>query len=183
MSQPPLPGWPHRATPHPSRDTFTPTVTSLKYGITRSTPANPSQLVAAFFEPDFVVDAAGRVLKLSDGDVNGINTLVHASVSDDVPKAGGFRNQWRIYHRRTSMAIHWLKVLNAPGNEGELQEVSVYGYSSETTELSDPVDGLLNFPDVLQETFGALDEARTSNSDGEGNPELVQQVTEIIYGA
>jgi hypothetical protein len=183
MSQSPLTGWPSRATPHPSRDTFTPTASSLQYGVIRSTPANPSELVAAFFEPDFVVDAAGRVLKLLDGDARGINTLVHSSVADDVPKPGGFRNQWRISHPRTSMPIHWLSVFNAPGKEGELREVSVYGYSSRTTELSESVDGLLNFPDVLQETFGVLDKARTSIRDGEGNPELVRQVIEIIHEA
>ena len=183
MSQSPLTGWPLRATPHPSRRTFTPSASSLQYGMIRSTPVNPSQLVAAFFEPDFVVDAAGRVLKLSDGDARGINTLVQASVGDDIPKPGGFRNQWRVSHPRTSMPIHWLKVLNAPGKGGELQEVSVYGYSSETTELSKSVQGLLNLPDVLQETFGVLDEARTDNNGGEKNPELAEQAAEIVAGA
>jgi len=180
MSQSPLTGWPLRAEPHPSRSTFTPTASSLQYGMIRSTPVNPSQLVAAFFEPDFVVDAPGRVLKLSDGDARGINTLVQTSVGDDVPKPDGFRNQWRISHSRTSMPIHWLKVFNAPGKGGELQDVSIYGYSSEKTELSKSVHGLLNLPDVLQETFSVLDEARTSNTGGEGSSELAQQVAEIV---
>jgi len=182
MSQYPLTDWPLRATPHPSRDVFTPTASSLQYGILRSTPVN-SQLVAAFFEPDFAVDAAGRVLKLSEGDANGIGALVHAAVGEDVPKPGGFRNQWRVSHPRTSMPIHWLKVFNTPGKEGTLQEVSVYGYSSETTELSKSVQGLLNFPDTLQETFGVLDEARTTSNGGQGNTDLAQQVAEIVAGA
>jgi len=181
MSQSPLTGWTLRAIPHPSRHSFAPTASALQYGIIRGTPVNPTQLVAAFFKPDVMVDAAGRVIKLSDGDARGINTLIQASVGDDIPKPGGFRNQWRISHPRSSMPIHWLKVLNAPGKGEELQEVSVYGYSKQTTALSKSVQGLLNLPDVLQETLGVLDEARTNNKhDGDEDRELAQQVAEVV---
>lgn len=180
MPQSPLTGWHKRATSHPSRDTFVPTASSLQYGMIRSTPANPTQLDVAFFAPDFVVDAAGRVLKLSTGDIDGLQTLVKAAVSNDVPKAGGFRNQWRIKHPRTSLPILWLKV---PDADTGLQEVSVYGYSSETISLSKPVKGLDDLPDVLQEVFGVLKEARTDQNNDEGSPELAVQVSELVVDA
>lgn len=138
-----------------------------------------SSLVLAFFASDFVVDASGRVLQLTDGDQNGLKMLIDRALGDDVPKPGGYGNQWRIQHPRTSMPILWLKVPGV-GEGNTLKEVSIYGYSAQKRKLSKSVDGLSELLDVLQELFGVLDEARLDDSGGEGNVALAEQVGKMV---
>ncbi|KAF8311252.1 hypothetical protein DL93DRAFT_1493547 [Clavulina sp. PMI_390] len=172
----PLSGWHDRATLHPLRDTFVPEASKLQYGLERNAPVGTS-LIAAIFAPDFVVDAAGRVLKLVDGDQEALNKLVESATGDDVPKVEEGWNQWRIRHPMTSQPIYNL----LPFKDGRAQKdrfVSVYGHSA-STKLQEPVHGLTDLPAVLQETFTVLREG-SKDRDSEGNPEVVQSVMAIL---
>jgi hypothetical protein len=180
MSSTSLHGWHERAVEHPSKSSFFPSPDTLKVGLIRSTPANPTGLAVALFTPDFAIDSSGRILQLASGDFEQLIDLATKSVADGVPKAGGFRNQWRIDDPRTSRPILWLKVKKSPQNIGE---VSIYGYSDDNQSLAKaPQDApqLTQVPSILQEAFGTFDEERRSQAPGDTNPELAITVADII---
>ncbi|KAF8326110.1 uncharacterized protein EI90DRAFT_3291559 [Cantharellus anzutake] len=174
-----LSGWHTRSHPHPSRGTFTPSSETLIAGVIRSTHLYPRQLVAAFFVPDFVVDTEGRVFQLNSEEEKGaIYQILSRATSDKIPLAGGYNNQWRIFHPRTDFPIHKLKI---PSTEaGKVDVVSVYGLSKSTGTLEKLVGGYTELPEVLQEAFTLMDEARTTTAEGEGDSSLARTVGDLI---
>lgn len=176
--QSPASGWRQRATLHPNRASFVPTESSFKSGLIRSTRLHPRGLVVGLFAPDVAVDSAGHVLQLAKEDWSALDTLSHQATADNIPKAGGFRNQWRIKHPRTDYPISWLRASYGGG----VREVSVYGLSTTTTELSHPVGGLTSLPDTLQEAFIIFDEGRSVEDDGQGDSALAKAVADIVSG-
>jgi hypothetical protein len=175
-----LTGWHSRAIAHPERSTFTPSKDTLLAGLIRSTPVQPSGLAIGLFLPDFAVDGAGRILQLTQVDWAGLEAIVKGATADSVPKAGGFRNSWRIAHPRTDLPIHWLRVSHGRGGD-DIREVSVFGYSQDVRELVNSPDGVTTeLPDVLQEVFGVLDEGRKDDGPGDGDPALVETIADII---
>jgi len=170
-------GWHARSPLHPSSDSFTPTREALALGCLYSTPVQPSGLAAALFKPDIAVDAQGRVLQLSPSDFAALEELGRGAVADGVPVAGGFRNQWRIKHPRTSQPISWLRVAEG----GAFKDVSVYGYSKANLVLDPAVDGLSRLPEVLDGAFGVLSEGREgSEGGGEVNSRMVELVAAVV---
>jgi len=170
-------GWHARSPLHPSGDSFVPTREALALACLYSTPVQPSGLAAALFKPDIAVDAQGRVLQLSQADFAAIKELGASSVADNIPAAGGFRNQWRIKHARTSQPISWLRVVDG----GAIKDVSVYGYNKQKLELDPEVDGLATLPEVLDKVFGVFAEGREGLEDGgEVNSRIVELVAAVV---
>jgi len=177
MSTPPHSaiGWHARSPPHPSGDSFIPTREALAVACLHSTPVRPNGVAAALFKPDFAVDGQGRVLQLSPADFAAIEAIGANSVADGVPVAGGFRNQWRIRHGPTSQPIWWLRVADGEA----IKDVSVYGYDKVTLELDPPVDGITQFPDVLDKAFGVFSEGR----EGDGqvvDARMIELVNDVV---
>lgn len=174
----PVSGWRQRATAHPDKASFHPTAETFASGLIRSTRLYPRGLVVGIFTPDVAVDSTGRVLQLKKEDWEALNKLAKKATSSDIPLAGGFRNQWRIKHPRTDYPISWLRV----SHSGDVKEVSVYGHSATTTELTEPVHGLTHLPEVIQEVITDYDEGRSVEDDGEGDSALAKLVADIVSG-
>jgi len=153
-----------------------PSASTLSIGLLFSTRLNPSGFAVALFAPDYAVDAQGRVLQLAEGDWAGLKTLTRQATADDLPKPF----QWRIKHDKSDYPIHTLRVSYG---EGDVRDVQVYGFSNETKELEEPVEGLTQLPDAIQEAIAVLDEGRTTEGPGEGDDELVKLVSEILDSA
>ncbi|KDQ16120.1 hypothetical protein BOTBODRAFT_31189 [Botryobasidium botryosum FD-172 SS1] len=170
-------GWHARSPLHPSGASFVPTREALVSGCLYSTPVDPSGLAAALFKPDVAVDGQGRVLQLSQADFAALEALGRASVADDIPSPGGFRNQWRIKHPRTSRPISWLRT----ADRDSIKDVSVYGWDKTNLLLERRVGELDRLPDVLHSTFGVFLEGREGlEGGGEVNSRVVEAVAAVV---
>lgn len=96
----------------------------------------------------------------------------------DLPSTGSFLNAWRVKQERTSQPIE--RVLVPRDSEGELVQTSVQGYEKGKTELSEPVDGITQLPDVLQELIGLVEEAREGYVRGEEDRTVIEKVKSVL---
>lgn len=175
----PRKGWHQRAHRPPRQPLFDPETADLLFGFVRSTPVIPDALTAAFFAPDIVVDAMGRVLQLEQSDLTALTNLVRRSTGGAIPLPGGWRNQWRVKHETTSYPVDWLRAV-VPGGA---RDVSVYGFDFEIDELDPPVAGLSHLPVVLKSTFASLNEGRDDFRSGFEDADMIGKVTKRILEA
>ena len=183
MTQANLEGWHARALahPYPKPHSFVPRRENLKLALLRNSPAEHEGFSLAIFAEDndshyVVVDAVGRVLDLpsSSFDINGLLDLGRQTL--DLPIASEWRNIWMIKHRITSQPIDRFFYVS----DAEKRETSVAGYSRTETELAWPVAGYHHLPDVLQELFGLVLEAREGyrlgRNGGNADREVISKV-------
>ncbi|KDQ08335.1 hypothetical protein BOTBODRAFT_59412 [Botryobasidium botryosum FD-172 SS1] len=172
-------GWYARTTEHPSKSTFTPSRSTLSFAFLESTRVNPEGFLAAFFAPNVVVDGAGHVRQVAKDDLPALTALAHrATDADSVPQAGGFRNQWRIRQRRTDYPIDWLRV--ASDAQGELKEVSVYGFDGTHDELDPPVGSIDRLPSVLMDAFRVFSEGRQGFDSGDRDQDMIEKTKRVV---
>ena len=167
-------GWHSRATPHPDPRNFTPQRDALAFGVLRNARADPEGFTLAVFSPNIAVDAAGRVLILSDADFSGFVALAKQTLQ--LPPTGSFMNAWRIAQVRTEQPIERLFV---PGDDGALVQTSVQGYERGKTELKIPVGDVKHLPPLLQELFGYISEAR-DHVQGTEEKEVINRVKLLL---
>jgi len=171
--------WHTRAVPHPSRDTFVPSIDNLAFGVLRNAPVEHDGFTVAFFKPDVAVDAMGNILQVASDDWTEINTVVQgATTGGEVPEAGGFRNQWRIKQARTSYPIDWLRV--PVTSTSEFKDLSIYGFDGTTTELQTPIHGLTQLPPILLNLFSLVIEGREGYVRGSEDREVVDKVKKVL---
>jgi hypothetical protein len=154
-----LSGWHSRAlqSPYPAASSFEPKLDSLAFAVLHSTPVEPEGFTLALFKEGndaIAIDASGRVLQLSETDATGLTDL--AKAVNTLPKAGGFRNTWKIKQLTTSQPIERLLI-----KDGEsLKETSVQGFANGKKELASAVGDTKDLPDVLYEFVSLALEAR-----------------------
>lgn len=187
MTQANLQGWHARALAHPYPDphSFVPRRENLKVALLRNSPLEHEGLSLAIFAEDndsdyVVVDAVGRVsrLSLSSPDVNGLLDLGRQTLG--LPIASSWRNIWMIKRQRSSQPIDRFFYIS----DTEKRETSVSGYSPTETELARPVGKYHHLPDVLQKLFGLVLEAREGykpdRNGGNADLEVIAKVTEVL---
>lgn len=171
----PLSGWHTRL--HSFEGDFNPSREALAFTQLFNSKVEPEGFTAAFFTPNIVIDARGVVSTLSQEDWNGLRDLAQRA-SGELPQTGNFRNQWRIRQARTGFPIDWLRV--ATSQEGDLKDVSVYGFDGRTAELESPVGEFTQLPPVLSELFGLMKEARDGYTRGEANSDIINRVKSVL---
>ena len=171
-------GWHARATELANPGDFKPSRSALAFALLLSAPADPEGFSTAFFHPNIAVDARGKVLELTPADFDELSLVV--GQIDSLPKAGGFRNQWRVHHERTSYPID--RIVVSKDKQEELEETGVYGWSAETRALDKPVEQYKELPDCLQTSIGLLREARTGYVRGGEDREILRKVLDVING-
>ena len=181
-----LEGWHARAMAHPYPDphSFVPQRENLKLALLRNSPVEHEGFSLAIFAQDdsgyVVVDAVGRVLDLpsSSSDINGLLALGFQTL--DLPIASKWRNMWMIKRRTTSQPIDRFFYVS----DAEKRETSVAGYSRTETELAWPVAGYHHLPDVLQELFALVLEAREGyrpdRNGGNADLEVISKVQAVL---
>ncbi|KAF8630964.1 hypothetical protein AX17_005320 [Amanita inopinata Kibby_2008] len=190
----PQSGWHARALEslHPDPHSFAPVREALTLALLRNSQVEPNGFSLAVFSDDeshVVVDALGRVMPLpsSSRDVNGLVSL--GRETRDLPGTGSFRNTWFVSHEITGQPIDrfFIAVENRReglGMESKLKETSVSGYSKTRTQLVKEVDGYTRLPEVLQELFGLVLEAREGYEErrggGDGDMVVLAKVREVL---
>jgi len=168
--------WHTRTHSHPFPHNFTPTLSSLRFLVARSTQVEPEGFTVAFFTPNIAVDARGRVLELtSSADFDGITEL--AKQTTILPDTGLYLNTWRVKQARTEQPFERLHV---PIADGEVKTVSVQGYDGVKRLLDEPVEGIVELPDVLWELIELVLEARKDYVRGEEDKEVIEKVKAVL---
>lgn len=188
----PFSSWHSRAlaTPHPSPRTFTPTSESLLLAVLLNAQAeNQGMTLALFSQPEggiVAVDVLGRVLYVTAKDSTGILDLARKTL--DLPDTGKFRNTWVIKHDRTSQPIDRIFIPSRPSTPSDsetldhLKQVSVQGFSKDTRDLADPLDGITELPDSLWELAGLVLEAKEGSGDRERRDQVVLGKVRAVVG-
>ncbi|THU88063.1 hypothetical protein K435DRAFT_782196 [Dendrothele bispora CBS 962.96] len=179
-----LSGWHARTlqTPYSAANAFEPKLDSLTFAVLHSTPVEPEGFTMALFkgtstsDDAVAVDALGRVLLVSEKDAAGLTEL--AKSVNTLPKAGGFRNTWRIKQQTTSQPIS--RLLIKDGNN--LQETSVQGFATGKKELKTAVGDVTELPDALYDFVGLVLEARDGYEIGSAGA-VVEQVQNVLKDA
>ncbi|KAF5359980.1 hypothetical protein D9758_007596 [Tetrapyrgos nigripes] len=156
-----LSGWHSRAlqSPYAAASSFEPKLDNLAFTVLHSTPVEPEGFTLALFKQGndaIAIDASGNVLQLSESDATGLTEL--AQSVNTLPKAGGFRNTWRITQLTTSQPIERVLVKDKDGSS--LKETSVQGFANDKKELKSAVGDATELPDVLYTFVGLALEAR-----------------------
>ena len=183
-----LKGWHDRALKHPcDPDLFEPLRKNLKLALLLN--GNGKRLhkglsLAIFAEDGslgsryFIVDAMGRVLDLpsSSPDINGLLDFGRETLDSDLPIPETWGNTWVIQHQMTSQPIDRLIYVSG----AEKWQTSVSGYSQHKKKLAFPVHGSDTLPDVLQELFGLVLEARNGYVRKDVNQGVISKVQEAL---
>ncbi|CAG7849509.1 SubName: Full=Uncharacterized protein {ECO:0000313/EMBL:CCA74561.1} [Serendipita indica DSM 11827] len=133
-----------------------------------STPAEPNGFTVALFKPSYAVDANGRILTMT--------TTEYDVFADLIKKVGALPtvDQWRVKHNTTSWPIDKLII---PGDD----EVSVYGWSTETDVLVKPTKGYKRLPPSLNTLIGLAREGREDYSPDLRMDENIKKVLSFTY--
>lgn len=149
----------------------------------RNAPTEPKGFSLAVFSDRVAVDMKGQMYVLSQADYDGLLQLAQAT--GDLPKTGGFRNQWRVRQEITSRPIDRILaaktlLLTSPAAsyEDEFTETSVYGFDKHKVLLQTPVEGYQELPASLWELTGLVLEARATP--GEGDVLILERVRRIL---
>ena len=88
-----------RASRHPNPRSYTPQRNLLILEAFRNVKGRPERFSLAVFSDRVAIDANGHVYVLDQEDYDGMMELAQAVAR--LPKAEGYRNQWRVHHERT----------------------------------------------------------------------------------
>src|SRR6266550_1659255 len=185
MTQAHLKSWHARALahPYPNPYTFVPRRENIKIALLRNSPLEHEGFSLAIFAEDdtyVVVDAMGRILNLpsTSPDIKGLLDLGHQTLN--LPIANRFRNIWMVKRQMTSQPIDRFFYVSETGK----RQTSVSGYSPIHTELARPVEQYTHLPQVLQELFGLVLEAREGyqpgRDGGNADREVVSKVMAVL---
>ena len=92
-------GYLMRASRHPNPRSYTPQRNLLILEAFRNVKGHPESFSLAVFSDRVAIDANGHVYVLDQEDYDGMMELAQAVAR--LPKAEGYRNQWRVHHERT----------------------------------------------------------------------------------
>ncbi|KAG6910359.1 hypothetical protein DXG01_011074 [Tephrocybe rancida] len=167
--------------------TFTPSLDTLSLAVLLNSPAeNEGFTLALFSQPRedgsgtdvFAIDAVGHTLLVAERDATGIFGLVKEVAK--LPPTGAFRNTWIVKRPMTSQPIHRFFIFSDMLGSNP-HEVSVQGFTKESTELKHPVEGIEELPPSLWELTGLVLEVREGIADGASRDEVsLKKVRDVV---
>lgn len=171
-------GWHSRAVSYPHE--FTPEKAALRLAVLRNAPAEPDGFTLALFDSPakIAVDAAGKVLELTEGDFNHLIPL--AEHTKDLPSTETFRNTWVVAQPITSRPIDRILLpVDGIGDGLGYKETSIRGFDDVNTKLRTPVGEYQDLPPLLQDLVKLALEAREPG-DGDRDDGMINQVRGIL---
>ncbi|KAF9524183.1 hypothetical protein CPB83DRAFT_861754 [Crepidotus variabilis] len=172
----------HPLSAHPN--SYEPKRTELDLVVLQNSKVEPSGFTLAVFKDKTAIDAQGHIHSLSQAKYNSLINL--AAKVADLPKTGGFRNQWRVKHPITGRSIE--RILSpksslserpAEDYETEFDETSIYGFSKDTKKLEKSINGYEELPEDLWELTRAALESKKA---GDPKDEVVLGKVRAILG-
>ena len=162
-------GYLRRASRHPEPHAYTPQRNHLTLVAFRSEKGDHRSFSLALFSDRVAVDANGHVYVLDQRDYDGIMQLVQAVAR--LPKAEGYRNQWRVRQERTCYPTDYILCATSPrrtsrsavaANIGtrKLREIGVYGFDENNVLLDMRTRGYVKLPGCLWGLTGLVIEVR-----------------------